>query len=225
MWCVTELNEEYIRRMEEVLAVYEKPLSEQEPVVCIDEKPVVLHQEVRAPLAMKPGCVMRRDGEYKRCGTANAFCGVEPKAGRHFPKVTAPRSSPEFADYLLEVAARYPQADTIHLVVDNLSTHTRKAVVERFGEKAGGWLWDRFTVHYTPKHGSWLNQAEIEISLFSRQCLGQRRIPSLGDLRREARAWGRRMNRDRVTIDWRFTRKQARLKFGYRRNNIARSRY
>ena len=109
--------------------------------------------------------------------------------------------------------------------MDNLSSHTRKAVVERFGEKAGGWLWDRFTVHYTPKHGSWLNQAEIEISLFSRQCLGQRRIPSLGDLRREARAWSRRMNRDRVTINWRFTRKQARLKFGYIRNNITRSWY
>lgn len=111
----------------------------------------------------------RRDGEYQRCGTANVFCGVEPKAGRHFPKVTATRSSLQFADYLLEVAVRYPQADTIHLVMDNLSSHTRKALVERFGEKAGGWLWDRFTVHYTPKPGSWLNQAEIAISLFSRQ--------------------------------------------------------
>ena len=97
-----------------------------------------------------------------------------------------------------------PAADTIHLVMDNLSSHSRKAVVERYGEKAGGWLWDRFTVHYTPTHGSWLNQAEIEISLFSRQCLGQRRIASLRDLRREARAWNRRINRDGVTIDWQF---------------------
>jgi hypothetical protein len=88
--------------------VYEKPLSEQEPVVCVDEKPVVLHQEVRPPLAMKPGCVARRDSEYQRGGTANVFCGVEPKAGRHFPKVTATRSSPEFADYLLDIAASYP---------------------------------------------------------------------------------------------------------------------
>jgi len=139
--------------------------------------------------------------------------------------VTPDRSSPAFADYLLEIAEHYPAADTIHLVLDNLSSHSRKAVGERYGEKAGGWLWDRLTVHYTPKHGSWLNQAEIEISLFSRQCLGQRRIPSLGDVRRETRAWGRRMNRDRVTIDWRFTRKQARLKFGYKRNHITRSRY
>src|ERR1022692_2130834 len=211
MCCVAELDEEYIARMEDVLAVYEKPLSVREPVVCIDEKPVVLHQEVRLPVAMQPGRVARRDAEYRRCGTANVFCGVQPKAGRHFTKVTHDRSSPEFADYLLDVAARYPEADTIHLVMDNLSSHTRKAVVERYGQKAGGWLWDRFRVHYTPKHGSWLNQAEIEISLFSRQCLGRRRIPSLGDLRREAKAWGRRMNRNRVTIDWRFTRKEARF--------------
>jgi hypothetical protein len=107
--------------------------------------------------------------------------------------------------------------------MDNLSTHTRKALVDRFGEKIGKWLWQRFTLHYTPKHGSWLNQAEIEISLFSRQCLGQRRIPSLGDLRREARAWNRKMNHDRTTIDWRFTRTKACAKFGYTRNNITRS--
>jgi DDE superfamily endonuclease len=98
-------------------------------------------------------------------------------------------------------------------------------VVERYGEKAGGWLWERFTVHYTPTHGSWLNQAEIEISLFSRQCLGHRRIPSLGELQREVRAWNRRMNRHRVKIDWRFTRRKARLKFGYKSNQIMRSRY
>jgi transposase len=129
--------------------------------------------------------------------------------------VTDHRSSPEFADYLLEVAIRYPEADTIHLVLDNLSSHTRKAVVERFGQKAGGWLWERFTVHYTPKHGSWLNQAEIAISLFSRQCLGQRRIGDRVSLRRETRAWSRRMNRHRVRIQWQFTRKKARKTFDY----------
>ncbi len=209
--------------MEDVLAVYEKPLSEEEPVVCMDEKPVVLHADTRPPIPMRPGRPARHNCEYQRCGTANAFCGVQPKAGRHFTKVTRGRSSPEFADYLLDIAEHYPAADTIHLVMDNLSSHSRKAVVERFGEKAGGWLWDRFTVHYTPKHGSWLNQAEIEISLFSRQCVGQRRIPSLGALRREARAWNRRMNRDRITIDWQFTRRKARRKFGYTRNQITRS--
>jgi transposase len=142
--------------------------------------------------------VARRDSEYRRCGTANGFCGVQPKAGRHFTKVTNDRSSPEFADYLLDVAARYPEADTIHLVMDNLSSHTRKAVVERFGPEAGAWLSHRFTAHYTPKHGSWLNPAEIEISLLSRQCLGRRRIGDRASLRKETRARNRRMNRDRV---------------------------
>src|SRR5271170_7384084 len=126
MWCVAELDEEYIRRMEDILAIYEKPLNQREPVVCMDEKPVVLHQDVRPAQAMRPGRVARRDGEYQRCGTANLFCGVEPKAGRYFHKVTADRSSPAFADYLLDIAARYPKAETIHLVLDNLNSHTRK---------------------------------------------------------------------------------------------------
>jgi transposase len=134
---------------------------------------------------------------------------------------TAPRRSSPIT--LVEIVASYPEADTIHLVMDNLSSHNRKALVDRFGEKIGGLLWERFTVHYTPKHGSWLNQAEIEISLFSRQCLGQRRIPSLSDLRREAKAWNRKMNRNHVTINWQFTRKKARQKFGYDRNKITRS--
>ena len=222
MWCVAKLDEQYIARMEEVLAVYEKPLSAQEPVVCVDEKPVVLHRDVRPGRTARPGRLARRDNEYERCGTANVFCGVEPKAGRHFTRVTTSRSSPHFADYLEEIAAHYPQARTIHLVMDNLSSHTRKAVVQRFGENAGSRLWERFTVHYTPKHGSWLNQAEIAISLFSRQCLGRRRIADQALLRSEARAWNRRVNRDRVTIQWNFTRKLARKKFAY---SISRSRY
>ena len=94
--------------------------------------------DTRFPMALKPGRVARRDYEYQRCGTANVFCGIEPKAGRHFTRVTPTRGSAEFADYLLDIAASYPEADTIHLVMDNLSTHTRKALVERFGEKAGG---------------------------------------------------------------------------------------
>jgi hypothetical protein len=106
--------------------------------------------------------------------------------------------------------------------VDNLSSHTRKSVVERFGEKAGSWLWNRFTAHYTPKHGSWLNQAQSAISLFSRQCLGKRRIADRPSLRKDTRAWNRRMNRNRVPIRWEFTRKKARKTFGY---TITRSRY
>jgi transposase len=174
--------------MEDVLTVYEKPLSSAEPVVCVDEKPVTLHKDVREPIPMKPGRVAKRDNEYERCGTANVFCGIEPKAGVHFTKVTPNRSSPEFAEFLKSIADRYPEAETIHLVMDNLSSHKRKALVDRFGETKGGSLWDRFTVHYTPTHGSWLNQAEIEISLLSRRCLGSRRIGEFESLLREVRA-------------------------------------
>jgi hypothetical protein len=148
MWCVAELNRDYIAHMEEVLAIYEKPLSKSEPVVCVDEKPVVLHVEVRPARPMRPGRILRCDCEYERRGTANAFCGVEPKTGRHFTRITANRSAARFADYLVEIVAAYPEADTIHLVMDNLDSHRRKALVDRYGERIGGLLWERFTVHY-----------------------------------------------------------------------------
>jgi transposase len=216
MWCIAELDDEYIARMEEVLATYEKPLSPEEPVVCVDEKSVTLHRDVRDPLPMKPGSVAKRDYEYERCGTANVFCGIEPKAGQHFTKPTPNRCSAEFADFLRSIADHYPQAQTIHLVMDNLNSHSRKALVGRFGEEEGGLLWTRFTVHYTPIHGSWLNQAELELSLFSRQCLGKRRIADLQSLRVETRAWKCGLNRKHVTINWTFSRKKARKKFGYK---------
>lgn len=202
--------------MEDVLAVYEKPLSAPEPVVCADEKSVTLHADLREPLPMKPGSVAKRDCEYERRGTANVFCAVEPKAGVHLTKATPTRSAAELAEFLRLIADHYPDAKTIHLVMDNLNTHCRKTLVDRFGEQEGGALWDRFTPHYTPKHGSWLNQAEIEISLFARQCLGKRRIGELRSLQRETRAWNRRMNRKRVRIDWTFDRQQARKKFRYK---------
>ena len=216
MWCIAELNEEYVEKMEDVLAVYEKALSSEAPVVCVDEKSVTLHKDVREPLPMKPGSVAKRDYEYERCGTANVFCAVEPKAGVHFTKATPTRSAAEFAEFVGSIADHYRDAVTIHLVMDNLNTHSRKALIERFGEEQGDALWRRFTVHYTPKHGSWLNQAEIEISLFSRQCLGTRRIGDLPSLQGETRAWNRQLNRKRVRINWKFDRKQARKKFGYK---------
>jgi hypothetical protein len=153
--------------MEDVLATYERPLNESEPVVCLDEKLVSLHADVRPPIPAAPGKVAKRDNEYKRCGTANVFCAVEPKAGQHFTWPTPNRSSAEFAQVVARWADHYPQAETIHLVVDNLNIHCRKSLTKFYGEETGNAIWDRFTIHYTPKHGSWLNQAEIEISLFS----------------------------------------------------------
>jgi len=209
--------------MEDVLAVYEKPYNSAEPVVCMDEKPVTLHAEVRPPIPMAPGKIAKRDNEYERCGTANVFCAVEPKAGQHFTLPTPDRSAPEFAKALGRIVDHYPFAGTIHMVLDNLNIHCRKTLTDYFGEQEGGYLWDRLTVHYTPTHGSWLNQAEIEISLFARQCLGRRRISSLAVLERESRAWNRQINRDRVKINWQFTRKKARAKFRYDSNSFRRS--
>ena len=143
------------------------------------------------------------------------FCAVEPKAGRHFTFPTPRRSAFEFARVACELAMQYPAADTVHLVLDNLNIHCLKSLTDAFGPRMGCEVWDRFTIHFTPKHGSWLNQAEIEIGLFSRQCLGRRRIPDLGSLRRETRAWNRRMNRDKVKINWKFDRRSARRRFGY----------
>ena len=138
MWRIAELDDAYIEAMEDVLEVYERPLSAVEPVVCVDEKPVTLHHDVRESLPMKPGSVAKRDNEYQRAGTANVFCGIEPQAGVHFTKVTPTRSSPEFADFIQSIANRYPTAQTIHLVMDNLSSHTQKALTARFGTAEGG---------------------------------------------------------------------------------------
>jgi hypothetical protein len=220
---VADLDEEYITKMEDVLEVYERPYNQQEPVVCLDEKPITLHADVRPASPAAPGREARRDNEYERCGTANVFCAVEPKAGRHFPSPTPDRSGFEFARVAVELALAYPEAKTIHLVMDNLNIHRRKALADVFGAEMAAQVWDRFTVHYTPTHGSWLNQAEIEIGLFSRQCLGKRRIPSLKILKAEARAWNRRMNRARVKINWKFDRRAARRKFGYKCKPFTRS--
>lgn len=223
MWCVAELDEPYIERMEDVLAVYEKPYDPAEPVVCLDEKPISLHAEVRPPRPAAPGHVAKRDNEYKRCGTANVFGVVEPKAGKHFTSATPKRTAAEFAKVVRKVVASYPLARTVHVVWDNLNIHCQKSLTDYYGEKKGIELWERLTVHPTPKHGSWLDQAEIELSLYSRQCLGSRRIPDLETLRRETRAWNRQANRDRVKIDWKFDRKMARKKFGYNKYSFRRS--
>jgi len=223
MWVVADLDDDYIAKMEDVLELYERPYDSQQPVICLDEKPITLHADLRPPSPAKPGREARRDNEYERNGTANVFCAVEPKAGRHFTFATPDRSAFEFAKVAAEIALQYMAAETIHLVMDNLNIHRRKSLTDLFGAEFGSEIWDRFTVHYTPTHGSWLNQAEIEIGLFTRQCLGHRRIPDLKTLRRESRAWNRRVNRARTQIKWRFDRKTARRKFGYKRQSFKRS--
>jgi hypothetical protein len=223
MWCVAELDAEYIAKMEDVLALYERPYNAREPVVCLDEKPVSLHADVRPPRPAEPGHVAKRDNEYRRCGTANLFAVVEPKAGRHFTCATPDRSAPEFARVVHRVITAYPRVHTIHMVMDNLNIHCEKSLTDYFGLRRGRSLWRRLHLHYTPKHGSWLNQAEIELSLVSRGCLGKRRIASFPELSHETRAWNARANRAQTRIRWQFTRKDARRKFGYQKKLSSRS--
>ena len=216
MWCIPELTPQFIERMEDILDLYERPLDPKEPVVCLDERPVQLLEDARDPIpASKPGKIFKRDSEYVRCGTANIFCAVEPKAGKHITKATKNRKAPQFARMAKEVAQDYPKTKTIHLVMDNLNTHKQKSLTDYYGEKLGGTIWGRFTPHYTPTHASWLNQAEIEIGILSKQCLGKDRIPGLPPLKSRVKAWNRRTNRMETKIDWQFTKSKARKKFKY----------
>jgi hypothetical protein len=223
MWCLPQIDATYLKRMEDVLELYERPHNPQEPVLCLDEKPVSLHGEVRVPQRARPGIAAKRDSEYQRKGTANVFCAVEPRAGRHFTFPTPRRSGAEFAKVIAAIARRYLCARTIHSVVDNLNIHCRKSLTDSLGPEQGIQLWNRFTVHYTPKHGSWLNQAELEIGLFARQCLGKRRIPDLATLKAEARAWNLHINHKRTLIHWKFSRQDARNVFHHQENLFMRS--
>ena len=153
MWCVGQLDDDYIACMEDVLETYERPYDPTEPVVCLDEKPVTLHADVRPPTPAAPGREARRDSEYERCGTANVFCAVEPKAGRHFTFATPDRSGVEFAKALFELAMAYPEAETIHLVMDNLSTHSRKSLTDLCGEEFGAE--DLGRLHAALHAGAW----------------------------------------------------------------------
>lgn len=200
-----------------MLNLYAKPINPKEPAVCLDESPIQLLEDARECIvAKKPGEILKRDSEYVRHGMANVFAIVEPKAGKHLTTITKNRKGPKFAQMLAKIDQAYPEAETVHLVMDNLSTHSKKSLTDFYGEKRGAELWDRFTPHFTPKHGSWLNQAEIEIGIFRRQSLGKSRIPDFGSLRRRAGAWNRRANRKGLKINWKFTVEKARKKFHYK---------
>jgi hypothetical protein len=215
MWCVPAIGPEFVQRMEDVLRLYARPYRWQEPVVALDERPVQLRDSARPGMAMKPGRLPRRDYEYVRRGTANIFCIVEPLSGRRMTYATRNRVARAYARALSKIAERYAHARTIHLVQDNLSTHTERSLIVAFGAKRGRALWRRFTVHYTPKHGSWLNVAEIEASLVARECLGRRQIGLLSTLRREVAAWRRRADHHQRGINWKFRVDDARRVFRY----------
>lgn len=205
--------------MNDVLTLYEKPYCSEEPVVCFDEKSLQLLGECREPRPMREGMPLRRDYEYTRHGTVNIFCAVEPLAGRHLTGIHSHRTGNDFADFVAWLAMRYPDAKTIHLVMDNLNTHSQTSLENRFGLERGREIWSRFTPHYTPVHASWLNQAEIEIGLIARQCLKHRRFATQGELREEVEAWNLRANRDQIKIRWTFTSQKALIAFASKQVN------
>ena len=198
--------------MEDVLDLYAEPYDPAYPTVCLDEKPVVLHDQTRAPLPPKPGAVERRDYEYVREGTADLFVMVEPLAGWRHVAVTERRTRRDFAAclrYLVE--ERYPTAEYVRLVVDNLNTHVPAALYETFPPQQARAILERLEFHYTPKHGSWLNMAEIEISVFERGCLS-RPVGDLPTLRHRVSALETERNAGQATIHWQFTPQHARTK-------------
>ena len=175
----------------------------------------LLDGERREALPMIEGQPKRVDYEYVRNGSANVFCAVEPKIGRYINSVTPTRSGAEFSNFLQEVASQYADATKITLVMDNLSTHKKNSLVQFLGEEKASVLWDRFDVHYTPKHASWLNQAEIAIGMYQRQCLGSSRIPDIKLLRKRTASWNRVLNNKMTIIKWTFSKDDAREKFDY----------
>ena len=198
--------------MEDVLEVYTRPYDPSRPQVCLDEKNKQLVREVREPLAAKPGRAARHDYEYERNGTANLFIVCEPLAGWRHLKVTDRRTKIDWAQCIKElVDVHYPYAEKIVLVMDNLNTHTPAALYEAFDPAQARRLLERLEIHYTPNHGSWLNMAEIELSVLARQCL-QRRIPDREALAREVEAWEEERNAVESSIEWRFTSDEARIK-------------
>ena len=207
-----EQNGDFVAHLEDVLDVYQKPYDPKKPVICMDEQPVQLIKETRLPLPAKPGQLERVDYEYERNGTAAIFMMTEPLGGRRQVNIHKQRTSKDWAfeiQHLLEV--EYPEAEKILLVCDNLNTHTLGSLYETFAAEEAHNLAQRLEIHYTPKHGSWVNIAEIELSALTRQCL-DRRIPDIPTLCREVKAWEKRRNDQQKGVDWQFTTKDARIK-------------
>jgi len=198
--------------MEDVLEVYQRPRNPQRPLVCLDEQSKQLIRETRTPIATAPGRPERVDYEYERNGTANLFMLFAPLEGWRHVKVTARRTKLDFAAVIRElVEVDFPHADTIVLVMDNLNTHKVASLYEAFAPAEARRLIEKLEIHYTPKHGSWLDMAETELSILTKQCL-DRRIPDAATLIREITAWETPRNGEKSTIDWQFTTNQARTK-------------
>jgi hypothetical protein len=198
--------------MEMVLDVYKMPLDADIPVVCMDESPKQLIKETKVPIAISPRCDAKEDYEYERCGVVNIFMANEPLAGKRFVKVTEQKTKKDWAAFIKEIADdHYPSAKKIRLVMDNLATHKAAALYDAFPPEEAKRIWDRFEFIYTPKHGSWLNMAEIELNVLMGQCLN-RRIGDMGTIKSEVMAWQHDRNNKEACINWQFTNDKARVK-------------
>lgn len=206
-----EHNGEFVAAMENVLEVYKRPYDADFPVVCMDETPRQMIKEMRQEIPAAPGRLERHDYEYTRCGVYNIFLACEPLAGKRLVKATERKTKSDWAEFVHEVAAAYPHAKKITLVMDNFSTHTPGALYEAFPPAEAKRMWDRFEFVYTPKHGSWLNMAEIELNVLIRQCLSGC-TETIEHARVEVAAWQRQRNNQNAKINWQFTTEDARRK-------------
>jgi len=198
--------------MEQVLDIYKRSYNEHIPVVCMDESPKQLIKETRMPIAMKPGQEARIDFEYERCGVANIFLASEPLKGKRYVEVTERKTKIDWAEFIKKIADDwYKDAEKIILVMDNLATHKASALYEAFLPEEAKRIWDRFEFIYTPKHGSWLNMAEIELNVLMGQCL-KRRIDNMQTIEKEVDAWQNHRNNKEAVINWQFTNSKARTK-------------
>lgn len=212
MWCIPAVDAEFVMRMEDVLDLYAEPADPMRPVISFDETPIQLIGEARVPVSAKPGQVRRFDYEYRRNGTANLFVFVDAHRSWRHVKVTQQRTALDFAECMRDlVDIHYPNATMIRVVLDNLSTHRAKNLYEAFPADEARRILKRLEFHYTPKHASWLNMVEIEISVLSSQCL-DRRIPDIETLTREVAAWQRQRDASGARINWMFTVDDARRK-------------
>ena len=197
--------------MEMVLDVYKRALDPQRPVVCMDESPKQLIAETRIPISASPGKPARHDYEYKRCGVCNIFLACEPLAGKRLLKITETKTKQDWALFIEDIASQYQGAEKITLVMDNLNTHTPGSFYETFPPDRAKALWDRFEFVYTPKHGSWLNMAEIELNVLIGQCL-DRRIDDIEVVRKESAAWQEFRNNKGAKVNWQFRTEDARTR-------------
>jgi len=213
MWCIPEkANGEFVACMEDVLDIYCQAYDERYPTVCMDETNKQLVAQVLTPLPVKPGQPERYDYLFEACGAANLFLFFEPLAGQRFLQVTHHRTKRDWALAIRDlVDSYYPHAERITLIMDNLNTHTLGALYDTFEPTEAYRIARRLDIHYTPKHGSWLNMAEIEFSVLHRQCLDQR-IPDAQTLHNLVMLWQSQRNAQRIKVDWQFTTADARIK-------------